>query len=437
MTPCSYSNQTINRMKYFFIILALLTCSSSFTQYKNIKVNTKNNRPNETSITINPSNPMNLVAGANISNFYYSIDGGNSWHEGNLKSDEYGVWGDPCVIFDNSSNVYFFHLAVPNFNQFIDRIVCQKSTDGGVAWNNPGSFTGLNSPKQQDKEWACADPFKKGFVYVTWTQFDKYQSKKKGDSSNIMFSFSTDFGNSWSSAQRINHTAGDCFDSSNTVEGAVPCVGPNGEIYVGWSGPLGIVFDKSTDGGLSWLAEDKEVCKSPGGWAYDIDGLWRSNGLPVTACDISSSLFRGNIYINFSDRRNGEDDVDIFIVKSSDGGNTWSEQIRVNTDAPGNKRQQFMSWMSVDPVTGNVYVLFYDRRNYTNTKTDVYLARSTDGGETFRNIKISESPFKPDADIFFGDYVGVDARNDFAACIWTRLEDGVLSVQYAGIDFKE
>jgi hypothetical protein len=424
-------------MKYFVIVLALHFCSISYSQYKNIKVNTKNNRPNETSIAINPLNPLHIVAGANISNYYYSTDGGNSWQNGNLKSDKYGVWGDPCVIFDNNANVYFFHLAVPSFDQFIDRIVCQKSTDGGVAWNNPGSFTGLNPPKQQDKEWACTDPFKKGFVYVTWTQFDKYQSKRKSDSSNIMFSYSTDFGNSWSDALRINHIAGDCNDSSNTVEGAVPCIGPNGEIYVGWSGPLGIVFDKSTDGGISWLPEDKEVCASPGGWAYDVDGLWRCNGLPATACDISTSIFRGNIYINFSDRRNGVDDVDIFVVKSSDGGSSWSEPIRVNTDAPGNKRQQFMSWMSVDPITGNVYILFYDRRNYTDTKTDVYLARSTDGGETFRNIKISESPFKPESNIFFGDYVGVDARNDFAACMWTRLEDGVLSVQYAGIDFKE
>jgi hypothetical protein len=424
-------------MKYYTIILALLISSITVAQYKNIKVNDKNNRPNETSIAINPLNPLNIVAGANISNYYYTIDGGNTWVNGQLKSKEYGVWGDPCVIFDNQGNSYFFHLAVPSFEQFIDRIVCQKSTDGGDSWNEPGTYTGLNSPKQQDKEWAYADPTRKNYVYVTWTQFDKYESKKLGDSSNIMFSFSSDAGESWGNAARINQIAGDCLDSSNTVEGAIPCVGPDGEIYVVWSGPTGIVFDKSTDGGISWLDEDKPVCNQYGGWVYDIPGLWRCNGMPVTDCDISNGPYSGTIYINFSDRRNGEDDVDMFLVKSTDKGNSWSKPKRVNTDQEGNKRQQFMSWMSVDPITGNIYIIFYDRRNYTDTKTDVYLARSTDGGESFRNICISESPFTPDPGIFFGDYTSIDARNDFAACMWTRLENGLLSVQYSGINFKE
>ena len=103
----------------------------------------------------------------------------------------------------------------------------------------------------------------------------------------------------------------------------------------------------------------------------------------------------------------------------------------------GNKHQQFMSWMSVDPITGAVNIIFYDRRNYDDKQTDVYLARSTDGGESFRNICISESPFTPDPGIFFGDYTSIDARNDFVACMWTRMENGLLSVQYCGIDFKE
>ena len=346
-------------MKIYFIIFALLLSSVTSAQYKNIKVNKQSNRPNETSIAINPLNPLHIVAGANISNYYYSFDGGITWENGSLISQEYGVWGDPCTIFDYNGNAYFFHLAVVSFDQFIDRIVCQKSIDGGKSWEDPGTFTGLNSPKQQDKEWACADFMRKNHLYVTWTQFDKYNSKNPKDSSNIMFSYSNDAGASWSNAIRINQKAGDCRDSGNTVEGAVPCVGPNGEIYVGWSGPLGIVFDKSADGGLSWLNDDIQVCQQVGGWAYDIEDLWRCNGLPVTACDISSGPYRGNIYINFSDRSNGEDDVDIFLVKSTDGGNSWGEPKRVNTDTKGNKKQQFMSWMSVDPVTGNIYILFW------------------------------------------------------------------------------
>ena len=65
---------------------------------------------------------------------------------------------------------------------------------------------------------------------VIFRQFSNFVSK------------STNSGANWSSALRINKKAGNCLDEDNTVEGAVPCVGPNGEIYVLWSGPLGIVF---------------------------------------------------------------------------------------------------------------------------------------------------------------------------------------------------
>lgn len=424
-------------MKILIAVLILGAYSISYGQYKNIKVNTHNNLPQEVCISINPVNPLNIIAGANINIYYYSFDGGNSWIEGKISSSEYGVWGDPVLIFDPQGYAYYFHLSAPSREKWIDRIVCQKSTDGGAAWSNPGTFMGLNPPKKQDKEWACADPYKAGHIYVLWTQFDSYGSAKPQDSSNIMFSRSTDGGESWSSALRINEHAGDCRDSANTVEGAVPCAGPNGEIYVSWSGPLGIVFDKSTDGGITWLDNDIFVSSQYGGWKYEIEGIYRCNGLPVTACDISNSPYRGTIYINFSDAGNGDDDIDIFLIKSSDGGSTWGKVKRVNDDPFKNNKQQFMSWMCVDPLTGSVNVIYYDRRNYDNTNTDVYLARSTDGGESFTNIRISESPFEPDKKIFFGDYIGVASHNDFTACIWQRLHEGVLSIQYCGIDFKK
>lgn len=424
-------------MKTKTILFLLLITSLSFSQYKNIKVNTSDNSPEEVSISINPLNPINIVIGANVNNYYYTMDGGKTWENKILVSDEFGVWGDPCIVFDPNGNCFFLHLSFPPQGKFIDRIVCQKSTNGGIEFANPGTYTGLNLPKGEDKAWLCADWTRHNNLYITWTQFDKYASKNPDDHSNIMFSCSTNSGESWSNSKRINEISGDCLDSSLTVEGAVPCTGPGGEVYVTWSGPAGIVFNRSTDAGQTWMNKDIPVCEQIGGWDYDIEGIYRCNGMPVTGCDVSNGPYRGNIYVNFSDQRNGASDIDVYLTKSTDGGNTWSKPKRVNDDAFGNSRQQFMSWMYVDPVTGAVNILFYDRRNYDDTQTDVYLARSIDGGNTFSNIKISESPFIPAKKIFFGDYIGICSYNDFVACTWQRMDKNRTAVIYCGIDFKK
>jgi len=421
------------------IVTFLLISATVFAQYKNIKINSVNDGPNEVSIAINPANPSNIVAGSNLSDFYYTTDGGATWSSGYIKSPDYGVYGDPALTFDLKGNCYYVHLSRPGADQWIDRIVCQKSVDWGVTWS-AGTFTGLNPPKKQDKAWPCADWSNSKWrnnIYVSWTQFDAYESKNKFDSSNIMFSYSNDGGMTWSDAMRINRIAGDCHDSSNTVEGAVPAVGPKGEVYDAWAGPLGITFNKSLDGGKTWMPSEKLVTQLTNGWDYDIDGLYRCNGMPATCCDISTSPYSGNLYINWSDGRNGTNDVDIFFIKSTDGGSTWSNVKRVNDDPQKNGKQQFMSWMSVDPITGAINIIFYDRRNYKDASTDVYLARSTDGGETFRNVKISESPFVPKKSIFFGDYISVSSYNDFTACLWQRIDNDLLSIQYCGIDFKK
>jgi hypothetical protein len=417
---------------YLLTMLLLFVMPSLYAQYTNVQISNTGS-PEETSIMINPRNLNELVAGSNLNFYYRSTNGGMNWTRNTLVSSQYGVWGDPCLIIDTAGHYYYFHLSnPPSGGTWIDRIVCQKSTNGGVNWSNPGTFMGMFSPKAQDKEWAVVDP-RNNHIYVTWTQFDEYGSSSPLDSSIIFFSRSTDAGATWSPALRINKKAGDCIDEDNTTEGAVPAVGPNGELYVCWSYAGNLYFDKSTDGGNTWLAEDMLITSQPGGWDYAIPGLQRCNGLPITVCDLSSGPNRGTIYVNWTDQRNGSTDTDVFLIKSTNGGNTWSSVKRVNNDPAG--RQQFFTWMEVDKVTGYLYFVFHDRRNYTDTRTDVYLARSTDGGETFQNYKVSSTPFTPSASVFFGDYNGITVHNNVVRPIWTRLEGTTLSIWTAIVDF--
>jgi hypothetical protein len=410
------------------VLMMFLSGISLQAQFPNILISA-DNTPNEPSIMINPKNPSRVVAGSNINNYYYSGDGGLTWQEGQLSST-YGVWGDPVIDVDTNGDFYFFHLSNPQIGNWIDRIVCQKSTDGGQNWNN-GSYMGLNGTKAQDKHWSAIDRTNNN-IYVTWTQFDSYGSQNPLDSSIIRFSKSLDGGQTWSVPKRINRVAGNCVDSDNTVEGAVPCVGPNGEIYVSWAGPVGLVFNRSLDQGETWMDTNVFVSDIPGGWDFDIPGISRANGLPVTCCDLSNGPYRGTIYINWSDQRSGPTDTDVWFIKSTDGGLTWGERKRVNDDPPG--RNQFFTWMTVDQTTGYIYFVFYDRRSYSNTQTDVYMAVSTNGGETFTNYKISESPFIPYSAIFFGDYNNISATNNIVRPIWTRLDGGSLSMYTALID---
>lgn len=391
--------------------------------------------PCEPSIAISPLNPQNMVAGAILDLAYHSTDGGKTWKKQKLQST-YGVFGDPVVLADHRGHFYYAHLSDPTNGKWrdpeiLDRIVIQKSTNGGSSWSN-GSYTGLHHPKDQDKHWLAADP-RNHHLAVTWTEFDAYDSKNPADKSRILFSKSTDGGLNWSPAQAISQLEGDCLDDDNTTEGAVPAFGPNGEIYVAWAYGGKIYFDRSLDGGTTWLPTDQVVAEQVGGWTLDIPGIYRANGLPITVADHSQGPHRGTIYVNWTDQRNGANDTDVWLAKSTDQGKTWSQPIRINDDAPG--KHQFFSWLTLDPSSGYLYCVFYDRRNHPDLQTDVYLAVSKDGGSTFQNLKISSSPFTPNSRVFFGDYNHISAQQGKVRPIWTRYERGRLSVWTALIDF--
>jgi hypothetical protein len=425
------------------VILAafFLYVSNSIAQHTNVQVGAffpeKIYYPNEPSIAINPKNYNQMVVTANgpLYNYYYSEDGGFTWNRVGNYSFALGYWGDPCVIADTSGNFYFFHLERLRLSGVLrmpDRIYCRKMSGDQIGIEWPGvSYTGLNKPKMQDKEWGVYDP-KTGNLYVAWSEFDVYGSPDPNHFSNILFSRSTDGGETWNDPKRINEVSGDCLDGSNSVMGAMPAVGPNGDVYVSWPGPSGICINKSRDQGETWFMNEIVVADNPAGDHYFIPGVSRGGSCPVIACDLSDGPYRGTLYINWSGVLSGYDDTDIWLSKSINGGMTWSVPKRVNDDPPGS--HQFFHWMTVDPTNGYLYFVFYDRRNYDDTRTDVYIAVSKDGGETFTNHKISETPFTPDPRTFMGDYSQIAAYGDVIRPVWARMDDKHVSVWTAIID---
>lgn len=421
-------------IQIFIGLIVFVFPSLSFSQHVNIKIEkplgaTYFAVPCEPSVAMNPENPSEMVIGSVLDGVHISNDTGLTWKSELLKSS-HGVEGDPCVLVDNKGVFHYFHLANPKDGKRLCCIVHQSLDLINGEWTN--GFSIGNAPdKNHDKEWAVVDR-KDNSIYLFWSVFDKYKSDSKKHKSNIAFSKFNSKEKVWSTPVYINKVKGDCCDDDNSLVGVSTCVGPESEVYVLWSGLGKIWFDRSFDGGKTWLKKDMVIAEQPGGWKFEVPGLYRCSGFPSIVCDTSKTKFRGNLYAVWSDQSDGEDNTTIYFAKSTDKGQSWSEKKSISKKE--NHYHQFFPSLTVDYSNGRIWILFYDRRNSNDENTEVYLAFSDDGGETFKDFRISKSPFSPDKEMFLGDYTSIVAYNNIVRPVWTRLDGYSLSLWTALID---
>lgn len=442
---------TIRLAALLWIIIAFVPASAQdkAVAHRVVRVtDPKAPRPVEVSVAINPANP-DLIIGASqqgIGNVtYVSKDAGKSWKTVPTANVGKRIQGDDVVACSADGLaargfIAFTGIRIARPARAVNGIFVSTSRDG-LAWSDPVPVIDhVNSVTPfEDKPWLRFDINKnskhKGNLYVAWTRFDEYGNKDPNCKTHIYFSRSKDQGKTFTVPLRISENPGDCLDSSKTVMGTMIAVGPNGEVYVIWAGPKGISFVKSTNGGFTF-GKEKVLTETPGAWDFSVKGIFRCNGMPSVGVDLSDGPNRGTIHVNWADLRNG--DPDIFHMKSSDGGETWTRPLRVNDDPAKNGKEQFFTWMAVDPVDGAVNVVFFDRRDGDETKTSVYLARSIDGGKSFVNHKINQEPFACDKKAFFGDYIGIDAHGGRVVAMYQHFTKGPnLAISAAIFDFKK
>lgn len=364
---------------------------------------------NEPCIAIDPKYPSFQVLGSNTSNFMVSNDGGATW-EKKLVDPAEGFYGDPVVYITNDGDVYLCHLAKhpkKKHPEMFDRIVFEKSTQMGDSFKSIG--VGYNQGKMQDKPWLAVDENKKskfkGRIYLSWTEFDAYESANPSDSSRIRFAYS-DGGDSFSQAITISDSSGDALDDDKTSEGATIAIGKDGTLFMFWARNGKIYMDQSSDGGKTW-GKDKIIATQKGGWNHNgISGLHRANSMPFSLMDKG-----GMLYVIYADNRNG--DLDVFITTSKDKGITWTPPVRVNNDDLKNGRDQYMPHLCMDRKTGQVYCAYYDRRFSDNNRyADVYLT-TLSKGKPKKHLRVTNTSFcTPGTDerFFFGDYISVAAE---------------------------
>ena len=412
--------------------------------YLNIKINndTTTEVQNEEQIIMNPKDSTNLVAvwrdfrvGYRQVAYGYSFDGGLTWGQNLFVEPQY-IWdSDPGLTVDTEGHFYavilsYFSTSQPN------GLFVYKSTDGGASWTGPVTVINNVPDVFEDKELIACDrsggPYTDN-LYVPWTRF--------GMTTEILMCRSTDGGNSFVGPVTISDATG--------VQWSVPCVGPNSEVYVAWVeyNPARMRFDRSFDGGQTF-GGDITIQNVSDASRY-INGAILVFSFPAIDVDITAGPYDGYIYVAYMDDAPGSTDTDIYFTRSTDGGTTWSQKVRINDDPLDNGCDQFHPWLTV-ASDGSVIVVFLDRRNDpANLLMDLYMTTSTDGGNTWlENDRISTVSCDPTAGSDFvdsikhrintnapmilahragllGEYIGVTASSiDDIHPIWTDTRMG-------------
>lgn len=421
-------------MKHLTIILLLcipvLPLSAQFKNKKLAQASGENKI--SPSVTINPRNAENIVVGLN-SRVLYSTDQGRSWSETKLSSP-FGIEGKAVVISDIKGDHYFTHLSGAEGKEkesWLDRIVCHESSDKGASWSE-GVFFGENPPKDQFLIGMGIHP-RKQFVYTTWTQADQFGLNDANCQSNILFSMSTSDGKKWSKPYQVSQNPGGCTEETK-LGPSTPVIDEEGRVCIAWANQGTLYFDRSFDGGTTWLTNDL-VISTHDSWSFQVPGVGQSNLSPILLIDYSKNRSHGSIFLLWTDQTSGEDDTDIWFIRSNSRGDMWTQPVKVTKREPG--KHQFMPAATIDQVTGYLYIMYYDRGSYTDMQTDVYLAYSVDGGGSFKEVKISDTPFTPGPAGLAGVQNSIAAHDGIIVPVWTREEGGQQSVWTTIINQKD
>jgi BNR repeat-like domain len=381
------------------------------------------------SIAINPINPKQVVVGfGGHTSVGYTTDGGQTWAlaQGTALTN-YRSFGDNSVIFDRQGHALYGFIAGDGagswrywgHNPKRNSIQVRRSLDGGKTWE-PNSIPVIEHAQGgpgvpfEDKPYLVPDNQPKspyaGNLYVAWTE-DRIAD------SIILFSRSTDGGLTWSTPLQISDHPGGPRDDEGTVQGFSGVVTPDGALHAIWFDRGQITYTVSRDGGKTFAPSSRVAVAGPSN--FMVFNAEHANGYPQIDMAVNKSGGPAALYVAWNDYRNG--DVDVFLAISTDGGKTWGSPVRVNSDPIHNGADQLFQWMAVDPTSGAVNVMFYDRRRDPANKTvDVVLARSTDGARTFRNYLLSDHSYDP-MDTMIGEYTGLAALGGHVYGSWVEV----------------
>jgi hypothetical protein len=363
---------------------------SIFTVGANMNITKSGVDDAETSIVINPSNPLNLFATSTAGNaFIYSRDGGQTWKNSDISQVLGGVsGGDQQAAWDNLGNLFVTYFGGQNFDSVI-----ALSTDGGATFQ----------------------------LLLDTGVFGDQPNIATGNGEVWMDYTNANGGRSATGAQVFGLGSVGPFSAPQAYPGNT---GTFGDLAIGPQGQVLAVYQENNGLGPSqtYASLNPTGVNGTFGAQINLGTVNVGSFQPITpqpnrtidselnlAWDRSGGPHNGRVYlVNCDSATVGSSDTDIFVRYSDDNGKTWSSAVRVNDDAKGNGVSQFMPAIAVSDTTGYVGVGWYDCRNdpVNDTKVEAWCAISTDGGKTFSpNMKLSQGQsFAPPTGFDFGDY---------------------------------
>src|SRR5580704_7559523 len=385
----------------------------------------------ETFTAANPDNPLQIVVAyndsrgrnaspINISGASVSTDGGATFTRltaANGQSPFSNTVGDPVILYNRPTGTWF--------TVWLDA-GCGAQGLGGYKTTTPGNANSwthfcIHTNSQDDRESGWADnnpssPFY-GRMYVSWNDFNV-------GGGALFVRYSTDNGITWTNARQI--TTGTPFIRDVQITGDLV----TGDVYVAGMNENGgglttrnnLMF-RSTDGGNTWInTYSGPTFNGPGrsssgyfATMYNNPAYWRHMGWGEPA-----ALNHVVHYVYAARNTSTGDPGDVFYIRSTDSGVTFSAPLMLNTDGDATKAQ----WEPNLSVAqdGTVFAAWYDERERvgsscqpsspTNLCYRMWARKSTDNGvawltdQPFSDV-VSPLPLQPDPGIvaiYVGDY---------------------------------
>ncbi len=355
--------------------------------------------------------------------------------------EEY-ITSDPWVQFDDEGNVYLMVLDSPPFpsgagwGMSFHRWVTPSRKDldhrKRSTWSRKIIINAYPDEPQQSDFLDDKNTFavnnagpdqdgNPGIIVACWGQNITTAIKQQ-----TVCERSTDGGRSWpDEPQPISSPAEQLVIGVSVVADNVD---PN-RFYAFWyhytptitGGPGEYRFAFTEDGGQTWVERPAAVTEVNPLPTQLPGSNFRNLSIPI----MSAGPNEGELYTTYAEYQpaSAEDtdemQADIMLVKSTDGGLTWSAPQKVNGDSTD--ADQFQPTVAVTP-SGQVNISYFDRRkDPDNFYIDTYLSRSNDGGATFTDTRVSHDMWDPSqkppisgSGEFIGDYQGLVADDCFA-----------------------